>query len=425
MLGMAKAPALSTRLSNGVTLLTVHPENAREISIRLLVPAGGRNDPRGAEGLAHYVEHLLASDPGPLVSETNAPRLSAHGYANAFTSPTVTVYVMNVPPDSLELGLEVIAERLSHLDASEEMAARELRIVQQEYSMNYGNNPGRRLMAELRTKLGQSDPALGWSIGTRESIKTFDLAAARAFFDRWYLPETMTLVLSGPIELDTVIEIADRTIGRIPHRSVAQQAMPAPSVPASITVKRGDPDAGVPYVLRNGFVRAVTGTGGAVWREQAAMFALQRMLEGVKEGPKGLVARFKDGNDKINALAIILTRLDRRWLQLTIVVEPSAAADTNSMADIVQAHLAKLSGRDVPAKLFKDVQDVATKTWKVAEDASSADAVIDWLRLGFSLEERVQFVDALAHIDAKDVVALAHKLAKPTTSATAIILPSE
>jgi hypothetical protein len=155
------------------------------------------------------------------------------------------------------------------------------------------------------------------------------------------------------------------------------------------------------------------------------MFALQRMLEGVKEGPKGLVARFKDGNDKINALAIILTRLDRRWLQLTIVVEPSAAADTNSMADIVQAHLAKLSGRDVPAKLFKDVQEVATKTWKVAEDASSADAVIDWLRLGFSLEERVQFVDALAHIDAKDVVALAHKLAKPTTSATAIILPSE
>jgi zinc protease len=423
--GTAKAPALSVRLANGVTLQTVHPANAALISIRLLVPAGGRNDPRGSEGLAHYVEHLLASDPGPLQSASNAPRLSAHGSANAFTAPTVTVYVMNVPPESLELGLETIAERMSRLDAGADMAARELRIVRQEYAMSFGNHPGRRLMNELRTQLEQSDPALGWSIGTPETIKTFDLAAARAFFERWYRPETMTLVLSGPIEIDSVQEIAERTIGRIPHDAAPPpRAAPSPSMPAPITVKREDPDAAVPLVLRSAFAQAEAGSGEAVWREHAAMFALQLVLDGAKEGPKGLAASLRDGNDEITALSVALTRLDRRWLELTMALEADPAADPGSLADIVQARLAELSAQDVPETLLKEFKDAAGQTWKAAEDAGGADAVVGWLRMGFSLAERAQFVDALARVEVEDIVALAHKMAKPVTSATAIILPS-
>src|SRR5262249_25044797 len=132
-LGLTPASALNEKLSNGITLQTVHPAGAERIAIRLLVPAGGRDDPRGSEGLAHYVEHLVASNPGPLGPD--GLKLSAHGYANAYTSPTVTVYVMDVSPESLESGLSLLAERLSHLAASDAMALREQRIVQQEYSM--------------------------------------------------------------------------------------------------------------------------------------------------------------------------------------------------------------------------------------------------------------------------------------------------
>jgi zinc protease len=156
LLGVREAAALNEKLSNGVTLQTVHPCCATDIAIRLLVPVGGRNDPRGREGLAHYVEHLLASDPGPLssVSSDGELRLSAHGDANAFTWPTATVYVMKVRPESLESALSLLAERLSRLAASDAMADRERRIVQQEYYLRYGNNPGLRVGRSQRRPPG-------------------------------------------------------------------------------------------------------------------------------------------------------------------------------------------------------------------------------------------------------------------------------
>src|SRR5215471_5479541 len=110
LLGAVEAAALSAKLSNGVILQTVHPPGAAEVAIRLLVPVGGRNDPRGREGLAHYVEHLLAADPGPLspASSDGALPLSAHGYANAYTWLTATVYVMNIGQESLESALSLL-----------------------------------------------------------------------------------------------------------------------------------------------------------------------------------------------------------------------------------------------------------------------------------------------------------------------------
>lgn len=47
-------------LPNGMALILI-PNSTPTVSVRLLVPAGGRDDPRGLEGLAHYVEHLIAS----------------------------------------------------------------------------------------------------------------------------------------------------------------------------------------------------------------------------------------------------------------------------------------------------------------------------------------------------------------------------
>src|SRR5262249_50129826 len=143
--------------------------------------------------------------------------------ANASTWPTATVYVMNVGRESLESALSLLAERLSRLAANEAMAERERRIVQQEYYLRFGDNPAIRLMAELRTKMGRGKPCVGWNIGTPDSIKSLDLSSAQAFFDRWYRPETMTLVLSGPLDLENVREVAERTIGLIPPHPAASR----------------------------------------------------------------------------------------------------------------------------------------------------------------------------------------------------------
>jgi zinc protease len=434
LLGDAEALALNEKLSNGVTLQTVHPSFAAGVQIRLLVPAGGRNDPRGHEGLAHYVEHLLASDPGPLAAQTSdsdgALRLSSHGYANAFTWPTATVYVMNVGEESLESALALLAGRLSRLDASDAMAERERRIVQQEYNLRFGGNPGWRLMAELLTKAGRADPALGWNAGTPDTIRTFDLSSAQAFFNRWYRPESMTLVLSGRLDIDNVQEVAERTIGLIPARPDtpadvrSKDAGVAPAAPPpSLVLERDDPDAAVPAMLQNLFIRAASGPAASVIKEHAAMLALEYVLTGLKGGRKGLMADLRDSNRNVQAIAARIERLDRRWLVLRITVEADAAARRTAIANLVTRRLAALAERDVSDQLFTDLQELADGTWVSAEDAPNADEVIQWLRIGFSLEERRHLRTAIESLTKKDIVAFAHKVAKPDASATGFLRP--
>jgi predicted Zn-dependent peptidase len=427
LLGAVEAAALNAKLSNGVVLQTVHPAGAAEVAIRLLVPVGGRNDPRGHEGLAHYLEHLLAADPGPVSpgSSDDALRLSAHGYANAYTWPTATVYVMNIGQESLESALSLLAERLSRLAASDTMAERERRIVQQEYYLRYGDNPGLRLMAELRTKIGRTNPMLGWNMGTPDSIRSLDLSSAQVFFDRWYRPETMTLVLSGPLDLENVREIAERTIGLIPARpAVLRDVGLVPSVPASVVLERDDPDAAVPMVLRNLFVQAAAGPAPNVLREHVAMLALQHLMAGLNESFKGLLARLRDGRKDIHSIDAELTRLDRRWLLLGTSVEADPAASRNAITGLVTTRLATLTERDVPDRLITEIRDLAGRTWIAAEDAPNADDVVDWLRFGFSLNERSQLRAAFISVKKNDVVAFAHKVARPDTSATVFLRPS-
>lgn len=427
LLGAAEAEALHAKLSNGITLQTVHPAGATEIAIRLLVPAGGRDDPPGHKGLAHYVEHLVAADPGPLsASSDGAVRLSAHGYANAFTSQTATVYVMNVGPESVESALSLLAERLSRLEVSDAVAAREKRIVLQEYNFRYGGNPGLRLLAELRTKLGHADPALGWNSGTPESIKGFDHASAQAFFDRWYRPETMTLVLSGPLDVEGLPEVAERTMGLIPPRPAApKDAGSVPPTPASVVLERNDPDVAGPTMLRQLFIRVTAMPATAVMREHAAMLALQYLLAGVQKGPKGLLTSLRDAGKDVRAVAALIMRLDRRWLSLVISVEADPAASLTAMAGLVTRRLATLTERDVPDQLITEVRELADRAWMAAEDAPDADEVIEWLKLGFSLDERGQLRPALMSLKKKDVVVFAHKVARPDTSATGYLRPSK
>jgi zinc protease len=430
LLGAGEALALNEKLANGVTLQTVHPARATGVQIRLLVPVGGRDDPRGREGLAHYVEHLLASDPGPLSTETSegATRLQAHGYANAFTSPTATVYVMNVGKESLESALSLLAGRLSRLGASEAVAERERRIVQQEYFLRYGANPSMRLMAELRTKIGRVDPALGWNIGMPESIRIFDRSSAQAFFERWYRPESMTLVLSGLVDIDDVREVAERTVGLIPARPAASSpAMSkdlgiAPANPPSLALERDDPDAAVPTVVQHQFVRATTGAAAALIREHAAMFALQDLLSW-RGKRKSILASVHDAHAK--TLGATITRLDRRWIILATTVETDPAASRTEIAGLVPRRLAAITERDVSDQLVTELRELADRTWVSAEDAPGADDVIDWLRMGFSLEERGHLRAALGSLTKKDVVAFAHKVAKPDASATGFLRPGK
>jgi hypothetical protein len=77
----------------------------------------------------------------------------------------------------------------------------------------------------------------------------------------------------------------------------------------------------------------------------------------------------------------------------------------------------------VSDQLVMDLRELADETWVSAEDAPDADEVIHWLRRGFSLDERRHLRAALESLTKKDIVAFAHRVAKPDASATGFLRP--
>jgi hypothetical protein len=148
------------------------------------------------------------------------------------------------------------------------------------------------------------------------------------------------------------------------------------------------------------------------------MLVLQDLLTW-KAARKSILAGVHDPHAR--TMSATITRLDRRWMILAATVETDPAARRTAIGGLVTGRLAAVTERDVPDQLVTEFRDLADRTWVFAEDAPNADDVINWLRMGFSLEERGHLRAALESLTKKDVVAFAHKVAKPDASATGFL----
>ena len=416
------------RLPNGMSLITI-VNSAPTVSVRLMVRAGGRDDPRGLEGLAHYVEHLIASEPGTLSggsTDRGASRLRAHGPANAFTSLNRTVYAMEVAPQALEAALEALAKRIAFMDAGDAIAAREQNVVRQEYFWRYGNTPRWRLRSQVEMRLGMSDPELGWNIGTPETIARLDLEAARAFWRQHYAPQAMTLVLSGALDRAAAKVAAQDTLGTIAPRSLDSGppvAVRSPR-PSTIAQSLASPNGSDPAVEHRAFFDLSALDQIARMRTLAAITAVRPALAGGHRSAMGVARSILDADPDARTIDVWLYPRDARWLELGIYLEASTPAARTRLLGALQARIASLKPDDLPTELLEDCRSEGDRTWVNAADAPHADSVVGWLSLGFTLQERAPYRAALKVLGADEISELIRRLARPTLTATGELDPT-
>lgn len=133
-----------TMLANGLTVLTKEIHTAPVVSVQVWYRVGSRNEPPGANGISHQLEHLMFK--GTRDRPIQFGRLfSALGSAsNAFTSYDMTAYFGTVGRDKLEALLVLEADRMQQALITAEELATEKRVVISELQ-GYENNPDYRL----------------------------------------------------------------------------------------------------------------------------------------------------------------------------------------------------------------------------------------------------------------------------------------
>ncbi|MFK7992436.1 MAG: M16 family metallopeptidase [Sandaracinaceae bacterium] len=200
------------------------------------VDAGRRDQPAGWSGLAHFTEHLLfqGTDALPRGAMTHLEELGATG-VNAMTSDDATTYFEVVPRERLERAIWLEAERFAHgvdgLTQAELEAQR--RVVDRERELRTAR---RQVVWELvRTQLYRPDHPYGGARERREDVHAIGVQNVRWFFQRHYMPDRLTLALSGGFDPEQARGWIERYFGPLRRGPIA--APPARSVPPRVVLR--------------------------------------------------------------------------------------------------------------------------------------------------------------------------------------------
>src|SRR5690349_3337733 len=197
-------PAVRTgTLPNGLKyFIRQNGRPAQRVSMRLAVKAGSLMEADDQQGLAHLIEHMAFNGsthfrPGEVFSyfESVGARLGPH--VNAYTSFDETVYLLDLPTDRSEIidkAMLALADYAGGLTLAPEEIDKERPVVIEEWRLGLG--AGSRVRdKQLPLLFHQSRYAERLPIGKPEVIRTAPPERLRAFYDTWYRPERMALIV--------------------------------------------------------------------------------------------------------------------------------------------------------------------------------------------------------------------------------------
>jgi predicted Zn-dependent peptidase len=280
-------------LKNGLTVILSPISKDPRMQVYIATKAGSKTDPHDHTGLAHYLEHMLFkgttqfgsldwSKERPLLERIEqlyedynkttdvqkrkelyrvidsvsgaASRYSiANEYdklmagmgaqgTNAFTSYEQTVYTEDIPANASQKFFKVQADRFT--DPVFRIFHTELEAVYEEKNRTLDND-GRKANELLMSNLFLNhNYGKQTTIGTIEHLKSPSLVAIRKYFDTYYVPNNMGVIVSGDFNPDELIKQIDAEFGRMQHKQVPKYAFkPEEPMKAPVIREVVGPDA--------------------------------------------------------------------------------------------------------------------------------------------------------------------------------------
>lgn len=280
-------------LKNGLTVILSPTNKDPRIQCYVATKAGSKTDPANHTGLAHYLEHMLFKGTdkfGSLNWAKEKPELDkidalyevynnttdvekrkaiyhqidsvsgvASKYAianeydkmmssmgaqgtNAFTSFEQTVYTDDVPSNAIDKYLAVQGERFRNPVLR--IFHTELEAVYEEKNRGLDND-GRRVFEKLFAELFKNhNYGLQTTIGTIEHLKNPSLVEIRKYFNTYYVPNNMGVIMSGDFNPDEMIKKVDATFSYMQNKEVPKYTFqPEQPITSPVSAEVLGPDA--------------------------------------------------------------------------------------------------------------------------------------------------------------------------------------
>ncbi|MBO85954.1 MAG: hypothetical protein CL927_11405 [Deltaproteobacteria bacterium] len=195
-----EAGFLSTTLDSGLTVSIYSNPALPVVATQTWVHVGSAHEADNELGFAHLFEHLMFGATEQNDAEIYTRHHNVHGgNSNAYTSFDQTVYISTISPEGHDRVLELEADRLSHLVLSADNLAREKKVVTEELRLRMENNPGARMQTAVLKAVFGDHPYSHAPGGTKATVMAADLDLVKRFYEGYYHPANMHLVIVGPV----------------------------------------------------------------------------------------------------------------------------------------------------------------------------------------------------------------------------------
>lgn len=436
-------------LKNGLTVILSPTKKDPRIQAYVATKAGSKTDPATNTGLAHYLEHMLfkgtdkygsldwAKEKAELdkidalyeqynkskdelqrktiykkidsisgvaskfaIANEYDKMMSAMGAqgTNAWTSFEETVYTDDVPASALDKYLAVQAERFRNPVLR--IFHTELEAVYEEKNRSLDSDNSKVFETLFSTLFQNHNYGKQTTIGTVEHLKNPSLVEIRKYFNTYYVPNNMGIIMSGDFNPDEAIAKIDKAFAYMQNKPVQKYTF-QPEVPLTAPVVKEvvGPDA---ESVAIGF--RLPGN-----KDKDALLAdlVGSILTNGKAGLLDLNLVKKQKLLRAGAFTYVLQDHGVLWLNAA----PTSGQSLEEVQSLVLNEIENLKKGNFDADLLPSIvnnikKEKIQETEKYSDRASmlqrAFNAELDW-------RDQVAYVNNLSKIKKEDVVAFANK----------------
>ncbi|HZW70154.1 MAG TPA: pitrilysin family protein, partial [Hanamia sp.] len=266
-------------LKNGLSVILTENHKEPRIAVNIAVRTGSNNDPRDHTGLAHYLEHLLfkgtdkfgtlnwtkekpyldsiadlfekyghltdsserrkmyhqidrisgeaskysiANEYDKLMSDIGSQRTNAHTWYEE------TVFEEDIPSNSLDKFLMIEAERFRR--PVFRLFHTELEAVYEEKNRGLDNDANKVHEAMMYSIFPTNNYGQQTTIGTVENLKNPSLKSITKYYNTYYVPNNMAVIMAGDFNPDALIKEIDQQFSYMQPKALHPYD-PAPEKP--------------------------------------------------------------------------------------------------------------------------------------------------------------------------------------------------
>ncbi len=200
------------KLDNGLQVIAECNPNAYSMAVGFFVNAGAHDESAEFAGVSHFLEHMtFKGTPSRSALDINRELDAIGSQSNAYTSEEHTVYYMAVVPDYQDRAIDLLCDMMRPALRDDDFHM-EKKVIIEEIN-KYEDEPPFGAHEKGMAAYFGAHP-LGKSIlGTTASVGALTPQQMRAYFERRYAPDNMTLVATGNVDFERMLRTANAKCG--------------------------------------------------------------------------------------------------------------------------------------------------------------------------------------------------------------------